>query len=51
MLEYNQIKILKNNLFHFIFIEWEIKIYLGNKCNVLVYSKAQIYSQNNLNDF
>jgi hypothetical protein len=51
MLEYNQNKILKKKLFHFILQSVRLKCNCGNECNVHVYSKTQIYSKTNLNDF
>jgi hypothetical protein len=50
MLKYNLSKILKKKLFHF--IKWEVGIYTWKKCIVpLVYSKTQIYSKKQINDF
>jgi hypothetical protein len=44
MLEYNPCKRLEKKLFHFIFKDGRLEYTCENKCNVLVYSKAQIYS-------
>jgi hypothetical protein len=43
MLGYNLGKRLKNKLFHFILQSGRLEYICGNKCNVLVYSKTQIY--------
>jgi hypothetical protein len=51
MLGYNLGKRLKNKLFHFILENGRLEYICGNECNVLVYSKTQIYYKNNLNDF
>ncbi len=39
------------NLFHFILQNGRLEYICENECSVLVYSKTQIYSQKNLNDF
>jgi len=51
MLEYNLGKIIEMKLFHFILQCERLEYICGNECNVPMYSKTQIYSKTNLNDF
>ncbi len=51
MLKYNLAKRLEKKLFHLILISGRLEYICENKCNVLVYSKTQMYSKKHLNDF